>query len=70
MNSVTTFSTVGDYIYGELTLTAKAKWIKAANSLKARYAMRLSNVDNAASTKALNRALASGFANSCRQLFI
>lgn len=63
MNSVTTFSTVGDYIYGGSASTAKAKWIKAANSLKARYAMRLSNVDNAASTKALT-AIASGFANS------
>ncbi len=38
MNSVTTFSTAGDYIYGGSASTAKAKWIKAANSLKARYA--------------------------------
>lgn len=62
MNSVTTFSTVGDFIYGGSASTAKARWIKAANSLKARYAMRLSNVDAAASTKALT-AIASGFAN-------
>jgi hypothetical protein len=63
MNSVTTFSTTGDFIYGGSSSTAKAKWIKAANSLKARYAMRLSNVDAAASTKAL-AAIAGGFANS------
>jgi hypothetical protein len=63
MNSVTTFSTVGDFIYGGSASTAKAKWIKAANSLKARYSMRLTQVDAAASTKALT-AIASGFANA------
>ncbi len=63
MNSVTTFSTVGDFIYGGSAATAKSKWIKAAYSLKARYAMRLSIVDASASTKALT-AIASGFASS------
>jgi hypothetical protein len=63
MGTVTTFSTSGDYIYGSSASTAKAKWIKAANSLKARYSMRLSNVDAAASTKALT-AIASGFTSN------
>jgi len=63
MNTVTTFSTVGDFIYGGSAATAKARWIKAANSLKARYAMRLSSVDASASTKALT-AIAGGFANA------
>jgi len=63
MNSVTTFSTVGDFIYGGSAATAKQRWIKAAYSLKARYSMRLSNVDNAASTKAL-AAITNGFASN------
>jgi hypothetical protein len=67
MTSVTTFSTAGDYIYGGSSATAKAKWIKAANSLKARYFMRLSNVDDAAATKAL-AVIASGFANNADNL--
>lgn len=64
MNTVTTFSTVGDYIYGGSASTAKAKWIKAANSLKARYCMRLINVDNGASTKALAAITAGGFTSN------
>lgn len=63
MNTVTTFSTVGDYIYGGSAATARARWIKAAYSLKARYSMRLSNVDASASTKAL-AAISSGFASN------
>jgi hypothetical protein len=39
-----------DYIYGGKS----ANWIKAAWALKARYYLRLSKVDNQASTKALN----------------
>lgn len=64
MNSVTTFSTTGDYIFGGSSSTAIAKWIKTANSLKARYAMRLSEVDPAASTKALAAIAAGGFASN------
>lgn len=64
MTSVTTFSTVGDYIYGGTASTAKAKWIKAANSLKARYSLRLSNVDNTAASKALAAIAAGGFAGN------
>jgi hypothetical protein len=67
MGTVTTFSTSGDYIYGGSASTAKAKWIKAANSLKARYSMRLSNVDASASTKAL-AAIASGFTSNADNL--
>ena len=64
MNTVTSFSTVGDYIYGASSATAKAKWIKAANSLKARYCMRLTNVDATSSTKALAAINAGGFASN------
>jgi len=64
LNTVTTFSVVGDYIYGGSSATAIAKWIKAANSLKARYWMRLTNVDNTASTKALTAIAAGGFASA------
>ena len=63
MNTVTTFSTVGDFIYGGSSATAKAKWIKAANSLKARYLLRLTNVDASAATKAL-AVISSGFAGN------
>ena len=45
----TNISGVGDYIYdGD-----EEKWIKAAYALKARFSLRLTNVDNQASTKAL-----------------
>lgn len=64
LNTVTTFSVVGDYIYGGSSATAVAKWIKAANSLKARYCLRLTNVDNTASTKALAAIAAGGFASA------
>jgi len=64
LNTVTSFSVVGDYIYGGSSATAIAKWIKAANSLKARYCMRLTNVDNTASTKALAAIAAGGFASA------
>jgi len=44
LTAATNISSVGDYAYkGD-----KAKWIKAAYSLKARYYLRLSNVDNQA----------------------
>lgn len=48
-----------DYIYGG---DANA-WIKAAYSLKARYALRLSNVDQNAATKALE-SIPNGFTSS------
>ena len=49
LTAATNISGTGDYAYkGD-----KAKWIKAANSLKARYYLRLSNVDNQAASKAL-----------------
>ena len=64
MGTVTSFSTSGDYIYGGSSSTAKANWIKAANSLKARYSMRLSAVDAAASTKALAAIAAGGFTSN------
>lgn len=64
MNSVTTFSVVGDYIYGGSSATARTRWIKAANSLKARYCMRLSNVDNQSAAKALAAISAGGFVSN------
>jgi hypothetical protein len=43
-----------DYIFGTLgNGSGPAGWIKAANSLKARYHLRLTNVDNQAAQKAL-----------------
>jgi hypothetical protein len=49
LTAATNISGTGDYAYkGD-----KAKWIKAANSLKARYYLRLSVVDNQAASKAL-----------------
>ena len=48
-----------DYIYGG----DAAKWIKAANSLKARYYLRLSNKDASAAQKAL-AAAAKGFTSA------
>ncbi len=56
--STVSFSKV-DYIYGGNTNA----WIKAAYSLKARYALRLSNVDADASSKAL-ASIANGFASN------
>lgn len=55
----TNISSVGDYIYKG----NKDKWIKAAYSLKARYSLRLTNVDTNAATKALEAA-AKGFASA------
>jgi hypothetical protein len=49
LNSVTAFSASGDYIYGgDIAL-----WIQAAYSLKARYHLRLTNVDANAAANAL-----------------
>lgn len=61
-NAATNISKVGDYAYAG----DKAKWIKAAYSLKARYALRLSNVDSSAATKALS-AIGNGFASAADQ---
>jgi len=52
-----------DYIYAG----DQAKWIKAAYSLKARFALRLVNVDNTAATKALT-AIPLGFASAADAL--
>lgn len=57
--AATNISAVGDYIYAG----DKAKWIKAAYSLKARYYLRLSNVDTSAASKALT-AITNGFGSS------
>ncbi len=59
MTNATTIHAGKDYIYGNAA-DNQAAWIKAAWSLKARYHLRLSNVDNAAYTKALTAA-ANGF---------
>jgi hypothetical protein len=67
LNTVTTFSTTGDYIYGGSSSTAIAKWKKAAYSLKARYYLRLTKVDGTASAKALT-ALANGFTGNADNL--
>lgn len=67
LNTVTTFSTVGDYIYGGSSATAVSKWIKAAYSLKARYYLRLINVDNTSATKALG-VIANGFTGNADNL--
>lgn len=57
-----------DMIYGHLGLANnKAAWIRAANSLKARYAMRLSQRNPSASADAL-KAIAGGFANASQQM--
>mgnify|MGYP001766194957 CR=1 FL=1 len=55
----TNISSVGDYIYKG----SKDKWTKAAYSLKARYSLRLTNVDANAATKALDAA-SKGFASA------
>jgi len=52
-----------DYIYAG----NQNKWIKAAHSLKARYALRLTNVDNNASAAALAE-IPSGFASAADAL--
>jgi len=52
-----------DYIYGG----DAAKWKKAAYSLKARYALRLTKVDNTAATKALT-AITNGFSSAADAL--
>jgi hypothetical protein len=52
-----------DYIYAG----DQAKWIKAAYSLKARFALRLINVDNTSATKAL-AAIPLGFASAADAL--
>lgn len=64
MGKATLLSKDKDYIYGSLSDAAnKAAWIKAANSLKVRYLVRLSNVQPAglATAKAL---VASGFSSN------
>ncbi len=63
LNAASNISVAGDYIYGGSAATAKAKWIKAANSLKARYCLRLTNVDPASATKAL-AAIPNGFTSN------
>jgi hypothetical protein len=68
INAATNISVVGDYIYGGSAATAKSKWIKAANSLKARYSLRLSKVDPASATKAL-AAIPNGFTSNADNLW-
>lgn len=63
LNAATNISVAGDYIYGGSAATAKSKWIKAANSLKARYSLRLTKVDPTSATKAL-AAIPNGFASN------
>lgn len=58
-NAATNISSVGDYIYNG----DKARWIRAAYALKARYHLRLTNVDATASAKALT-ALTNAFGSS------
>lgn len=59
LQSATNVSGAGDYIYnGDVD-----KWIMAANSLKARFALRLTNVDNNAAGTALGY-VSSGFASA------
>lgn len=56
-----------DLIFGPNSLAAsKSAWTKVAYSLKARYAMRLSQRDAAAATKALT-AIANGFTSAADQ---
>ncbi|MGI6342760.1 MAG: SusD/RagB family nutrient-binding outer membrane lipoprotein [Bacteroidales bacterium] len=62
MERATTTYTDKDYIY-KSAADNKAAWIKAAYSLKARYALRLTNVDNNAATEALGF-IAKGFESS------
>jgi hypothetical protein len=64
LSGVTSVNVAEDYIYGG---DAEA-WIKAAYSLKARYAMRLTNVDTDAATDALTF-LADGFEEGENFLF-
>lgn len=64
LTAATNISGTGDYAYkGD-----KAKWIKAANSLKARYYLRLSNVDNQAASKALG-VISKGLASSADNFY-
>ncbi|HOI00150.1 MAG TPA: SusD/RagB family nutrient-binding outer membrane lipoprotein [Bacteroidales bacterium] len=55
LNKATVFYRDKDYIYGSLSnANNKAAWIKTANALKARFALRLTKVNgNAAATAAL-----------------
>jgi hypothetical protein len=64
LTAATNVSGVGDYAYNG----DKAKWIKAANSLKARYYLRLSNVDNQSASKALG-VISKGFATSADNFY-
>jgi hypothetical protein len=63
LNATTTSSGVGDYIYGGDV----DSWIRAAYSLKARYWLRLSEVDANALGNALT-ALANGFTSADEQM--
>lgn len=57
-----------DYIYGGTLATNKASWIRAANALKARYWMRLSNVNASASANALAAINAGAFTSAAQQM--
>lgn len=65
-------STVGqpavDLIYGGTFANNKASWIRAANSLKARYWMRLSNRNANAATNALAAITAGAFTTATQQM--
>jgi hypothetical protein len=68
LTKATLISKDKDYIYGSLSDAAnKAAWIKAANSLKVRYLVRLSGVQPAGLEQA-KALIASGFANNAEGL--
>lgn len=68
LNLATTGLSSVDYIYGGTFASNKASWIRAANSLKARYWMRLSNRNANAAANALAAITAGAFTSAAQQM--
>jgi len=68
LNLATTGLPSVDYIYGGTFANNKASWIRAANSLKARYWMRLSNRNTNAAANALAAINAGAFTSAAQEM--
>lgn len=68
LNLATTGLPSVDYIYGGTFANNKAAWIRAANSLKARYWLRLTNVNSNAAANALAAINAGAFTSASQQM--
>lgn len=68
LNLATTGLPSVDYIYGGTFANNKASWIRAANSLKARYWMRLSNRNTNAAANALAAISAGAFTSAAQEM--